>query len=124
MNRTAMLGVAILGLAGIGLATETMKAQNLDLIEQLKTTRKCVQCDLSGAELSALSLENVDLSGANLYRAQLYGTKLNGANLAGAVLQEANLRMANLSGATDAALAGAETDERTVCPDGSNGPCQ
>ncbi|HXD74984.1 MAG TPA: pentapeptide repeat-containing protein [Vicinamibacterales bacterium] len=121
-KRTALV-IGMAALAGIGL-TKTTRAFDPDQVEQLKTTHKCVQCDLSDAQLNAFDLDNADLSGANLYRAQLYGAHLRGANLAGAILDEANLKLANLSGATDAALAGAVTDERTVCPDGSNGPCR
>ena len=99
-------------------------AANPDHVEQLKNTGKCPGCNLEEAKLSGLRLSGADLSGANLANAELYGTLLQGANLAGAVLQGANLRMANLSGALDAALGGAQTDERTTCPNGDPGPCQ
>jgi uncharacterized protein YjbI with pentapeptide repeats len=93
-------------------------------LEQLRTTKKCGQCNLEGATVSGWDLSGADLSGANLANAQLYGTRLQGANLAGTILQGANLGMANLKGATDADLSQAQTDEHTTCPNGNAGPCR
>jgi uncharacterized protein YjbI with pentapeptide repeats len=94
------------------------------LIQKLRDTRKCTLCDLSGAQLSGFNLEGVDLSGSDLHDARMYGTNLRAANLAGAILDGADLKLADLTGATDAALAGAITDDRTICPSGDHGPCQ
>lgn len=80
-----------------------------DPVKQLKETRVCKQCDLRGA---------------NLIGADLYGAQLQEADLTGAALNEANLEMANLTGAIGADFTAARTDKRTVCPNGSNGPCK
>ncbi len=80
------------------------KAENLQHIQQLLSTRQCSQCELSGAglvlaDLSGANLSGADLSRANLSRANLTGANLTGANLTGASLNGANLNGANLSGA-------------------------
>src|SRR4028118_1414235 len=80
------------------------KAENLQHIQQLLSTRQCSQCELSGAglvlaDLSGANLSGADLSRANLSRANLTGANLTGANLTGASLNGANLSGANLSGA-------------------------
>lgn len=102
----------------------TALAANADHVEQLLRTNKCPLCDLSDAALGGKQLAGADLSGANLFNAVLYGANLRGANLAGAILSGTNLKMADLTGATAAAFAGAQTDERTICPNGLHGPCQ
>lgn len=61
--------------------------------------------DLSGADLSGLSLGGCDLAGKNLRGADLSYAHLGGANLRGADLRNANLYHANL-GAAD--LTGAD----------------
>lgn len=73
-----------------------------EAIEQLKTTRACVACDLSNADL-----EGMDLEGVNLERAQLKGANLSGSKLRKAYLMGANLQQATLSNADlrDARLA-------------------
>ena len=125
MQITSRSGVAICVLAALTIgAVATAIAANDDDVAQLLGTNKCALCDLSRAQLGGKNLSGADLSGANLSDAVLYGTNLQGANLAGANLSGANLKMANLSGATEAALAGASTDDRTTCPNGDRGPCQ
>ena len=103
-------------------AISTAIAANPDHVQQLKETRQCASCDLTEAALSGVQLEGANLAGANLSNADLYGANLRGANLAGAVLNGANLKLADLSGAVDADLTGADTDSRTVCPNGTQGP--
>jgi len=98
-------------------------AANPDQLQQLRETKSCAGCDLTDAQLSGAQLQGADLSGANLSNANLYGANLSGANLAGAVLNGVDLKLANLDGATDANLAGADTDTRTICPSGNAGPC-
>lgn len=105
-------------------AIGTALAADADHVEQLLRTNTCPLCDLSDAALGGKPLTGADLSGANLLNAVLYGANLQGANLAGAILSGADLKMADLTGAVEAALADAETDERTICPNGFNGPCQ
>ena len=41
-----------------------------------------------------------------------------------AVLTGADLKLANLEGARNALLFDADTNEMTICPDGTAGPCQ
>jgi uncharacterized protein YjbI with pentapeptide repeats len=68
----------------VGLSWEVGAFSDEDLAK-LKTTGSCVQCNLSGA----------NLTGAHLIKAVLPET-----NLTGAILTEANLTGANLEGAT------------------------
>ena len=77
-------------------------AKQQRLANRLITTKACVGCDLTEA----------NLSGANLSKANLSGTNLSGANLSGANLTGANLSRANLGGAnlTGANLEKALTD--------------
>ncbi len=112
------LAAIVLGVIGTAVAADDA------LVQQLRATGKCTLCDLSGAQLSGVNLQGADLTGSDLHDAQLYGTNLRGAKLAGTIFQGADLKMADLTGATDAALAGAITDERTICPSGDAGPCQ
>ncbi len=98
---------------------ERIKAQKQALVIRLQQTKACVNCDLSGANLKGLFLDNVNLrnaklkganlsgaqlKGANLsfaklHKSQLKGTDLEEANLQGAQLQEANLQFTDLEGA-------------------------
>ncbi len=125
----AILGVAI-----------PARAENLEHIQRLLSSRQCQQCDLTRAGLVFSNLSGVDLTGAdlslaNLNRSNLSGAKLQGTNLMGAVLSSANLsgadlRGANLSGAdlreaylvgvdlTGANLAGANLRGAIGIPDG------
>jgi tetratricopeptide (TPR) repeat protein len=80
------------------------QAENLQQTQQLLSTKRCQQCDLSGAGLVYANLSDADLQGANLSQANLSrinlsGANLRGANLSGAVLFSANLSHADLSGA-------------------------
>ena len=89
-------------------------------LQKLKDTNKCVECDLSGADLMEANLSGADLSGAklmstklmiaNLRGADLIDADLEGAKLMGAYLGDANLVLANLEGAglKDAYLMGAK----------------
>jgi hypothetical protein len=70
------------------------------MIQRLRNSRQCRNCDLSGASLRGENLANVDLSGA-----RLLGVKLNGSMLANADLRGADLRGADFSGSN---LAGAD----------------
>ena len=109
-------------------------------VDQLLNTRSCADCDLAGAVLDgedlstavltnanlygtsliATNLTGAALSGTNLGLAQLEGAILSGADLTGADLSRANLNAADLNGAI---LTDAITDEGTICPDASSGPC-
>lgn len=96
--------------------TAPAKAENLQHIRQLLSTKECQQCDLSGAGLVLANLESGKLSGAklsraNLSRANLMGADLSGADLSGASLYGANLTGANLSGAN---LTGADLRDANI----------
>lgn len=117
-----------------------VKAGNPEQVAQLRNTKQCPGCDLSGVELigvdlSEANLKGADLSGAvlrnvqliaadlseaNLTNADLRGAILNGANLSGASLRFANLENASLYLVTAreiADLTGA-TFKETKMPDG------
>lgn len=102
----------------------TVRASDPAHVAQLIATRSCVNCDLSGEDLSGFGLSQSDLSGANLSTAKLYKADLSGANLKNAVLLGADLSGANLTGTLDANLTGAKTDAKTTCTDGTAGPCK
>ncbi len=80
------------------------KAENLDHIRQLLSTKQCQNCDLQGASLvmanlQSASLTNANLQQSNLSRVNLIGADLRNAKLAGSSLSGANLGGADLSGA-------------------------
>ena len=92
--------------------------------KQLLDTRRCKGCDLSNADLHGAILELAQVQNAILDHANLYRANLKGADMTGARLGGTDLSGANLQYAKGAALGGAITNERTVCPNGKNGPCQ
>ena len=72
-------------------------------LNQLKSQKRCIGCDLSGANLRDENLAGADirwsnLSEADLERAQLAGADLTGANLTNSKLLRANFEGANLQG--------------------------
>lgn len=75
-------------------------------LKKLNDTGSCVNCNLSGVDLSKKSLPKADLSGANLKEANLAYTNLKEANLAGADLTGATVENANLVGAALASITG------------------
>jgi len=85
-------------------------AKQLALIEQLLDDDRCVECDLTGVDLSGKRLKEVDLERANLQGANLEDANLSEANLKGANLSGANLRNVDLSEADlySANLSGAD----------------
>ena len=94
MLGTTMLGVLLVGSAGY--------CFNPNDLNSLTTTNLCPRCDLSGADLSGMTMEVADLNAANLSGADLTGVDLSdadvdGANLSGAVLSGANLKGTDLS---------------------------
>jgi hypothetical protein len=80
----------------LAIAPSALAYSQADL-NRLMTTKKCVGCDLSGADLSRRQLANADLQAANLVGAKLTGANLSGAKLGGANLTGADLTGANLS---------------------------
>lgn len=105
-------------------------------ITQLKTTKSCIGCDLTKADLRwanvyaaelggaanlvDANMDRSDFSGANLFGANLEGAKLRHANFTGANLSWASLIAADLTGAElgGARLAGAIFCA-TIMPDGT-----
>ena len=80
------------------------KAEDLQHLQQLLSTKECQRCNLTRAglvqaDLAYANLSGADLRGANLSRANLSYTDLTGANLSGAALFGANLTGARLSNA-------------------------
>jgi uncharacterized protein YjbI with pentapeptide repeats len=65
---------------------------NPEHVQQLKSTKRCERCDLSGANFSG-----IDLSGAKMMDSDLTNTNFSGANLAGAELMLSNASGANFS---------------------------
>lgn len=65
-------------------------------LNRLVEERKCMKCNLRGADLSGMNLERVDLSESDLSGANLHGTSLKEAKLDKAVLRNADLSEANL----------------------------
>ncbi|MGY3439857.1 MULTISPECIES: pentapeptide repeat-containing protein [unclassified Marinovum] len=115
-------------------------------VEAVIAGNDCSGCDLTGAVLMGIHGDDRNFSFSNISGGDLYRVILPGANFAGAVLTDVNFRKsdlgnadfqgamlsgANLEGANleGAALGGALTDEltysdeTTICPDGSSGPC-
>jgi len=122
--RTASRLIFVLSGAFALTVMHSAAAANPDHVAQFKKTHVCASCDLTNAELGGVQAKDAKLAGANLADANLYGADLRSADLTGAILDRTNLEMANLTGATGAALAGARTDTRTICPDGTAGPCK
>lgn len=84
---------------------QSAMAQNSTPLKTLITTRKCIKCNLSGADLSSRDLSNVDLEGADLSKANMSNSKfiksnLTSANLTGANLLNTDFTAANFAGAT------------------------
>lgn len=80
------------------------QGENLSDLNQLLSTKKCSQCDLSNAglvqaDLTGSHLAQANLAGANLSQANLQGANLRGADLSGTSLYGANLTGADLTGA-------------------------
>lgn len=91
-------------LLALPLSALPARAENLEHLRQLLSTRQCQGCDLHQAglvygDLAGANLQDADLSGANLSRADLRNANLRNANLSGAILNSANLTGADLSGA-------------------------
>lgn len=80
------------------------QGENLSDLNQLLSTKKCSQCDLTNAglvqaDLTRADLTEANLAGANLSQANLQGINFQDADLSGASLYGANLTGANLIGA-------------------------
>ena len=125
MRRQLVQRLLLAFVAAGSLATvQAVATDNPDHVKQLKETRKCSGCDLREAKLDGIVLELGDVSYSDLRLASLYRANFQGADLTGALFTGANLSGADLRNTKGADLAGAQTDERTKCPDGSTGPCK
>jgi uncharacterized protein YjbI with pentapeptide repeats len=87
------------------------------LIEQLKTTGQCRNCNLAGADLSRLEIVSCDLSFSNLMNAKFVLANVSGCNFTNSNLSQADFTQANLAGAnltqtdlSEAVFTGANTD--------------
>ena len=98
----------LLSVAVLAAPFQSVRAENLEHVKQVRETGKCPTCDLSSANLSGLVSPEADLRNADLTGANLTGADLSGANLSGSI---------------GARLGKATTDVTTTCPDGANGPC-
>jgi uncharacterized protein YjbI with pentapeptide repeats len=121
MRHVCWLAAAVVAASTVLLTAATSTPENET---RVKETGSCPGCDLRFANLSGLVAREGDLTNADLAGANLYMATLAGADLTGAALQDADLSGAILSGAKGVNFAGAITDAKTLCPDGSNGPCQ
>ncbi|WP_051305813.1 pentapeptide repeat-containing protein [Desulfogranum mediterraneum] len=97
------------------------QAREARLIERLFDEERCVECNLSGLDLSGKGFKKMDLERVNLSRSTLQGADFRGANLKGANFQGADLRDADFREAdlyhadfTEAQLGGARFEEALV----------
>ena len=106
-NKSVLIMFLSLILLFFFLSGELFAYKKSDL-KKLRDTKKCIKCDLSGA-----NLQFTNLSGANLQFTNLSGANLNKANLNKAILSETNLNKANLrrSDLTGADLTGANLNK-------------
>lgn len=96
---------------------DAMTTELVRLIEQVKSTGQCRNCNLAGADLAGLEIVSCDLSFANLMGAKLVLTNLASCNRQDSKLSQADFTQANMAGAnltqTDISRAffmGANTD--------------
>lgn len=99
--KKSLFASCLIGMLAIAPVT---KAENLNDLSRLLSTRQCQNCDLVStglvnAKLGRADLRGADLRQANLSRSDLSMADLRGADLRGASLLGANLAGANLEGA-------------------------
>ena len=97
-NKSVLIIFLSLILSCFFLSGEVFAYKKSDL-KKLRDTKKCIKCDLSGANLQYTNLNGANLSETNLNKANLNKANLNKANLNKANLNKANLRRALLTGA-------------------------
>lgn len=95
------VAIVMTGVTGAGTVA---RAENLEHIQKLLSTKECQRCDLQGASLVMANLQSANVQGANFQSANLSrvifaGANLRNANLAGSSLSGANLGGADLTGA-------------------------
>lgn len=86
---------AVLALATTCLLHLPVNAYDPDDVNQLLSTNRCTECDLSFAELQYSNLQYAEMWGSNLQQADLRGANLEGVDFRGADLRYADLRGAN-----------------------------
>ncbi|WP_040483980.1 pentapeptide repeat-containing protein [Lyngbya aestuarii] len=96
MNFRILATVMVLSVVTL---VQPTRAENIETIRQLLSSKQCPNCNLAGVGLVLADLVGADLQGANLTGANLSRANLTGANLAGANLTGASLHGANLTGA-------------------------
>ena len=118
-NKSVLIMFLSLILSFFFLSGELFAYKKSDL-KKLRDTKKCIKCDLSGANLQYTNLSETNLINANLRRSDLTGAdltgailnkaKLTGADLTGSILRGAILKDSILSWAklVDADLTGAD----------------
>ena len=97
-NKSVLIMFLSLILSFFFLSGELFAYKKSDL-KKLRDTKKCIKCDLSGANLQYTNLSETNLNKANLRRSDLTGADLTGANLNKAKLTGADLTGAILGGA-------------------------
>ena len=119
MKRMVAMGCLVIGL-GMFLLPGGSAAVDPAQVQQLRSMKRCLNCDLHKVDLSGTNLSEVDLSGTDLSEADLHEVNLSRANLSKATLREANLRGAILTGAN---LDRVTWTDGGKCKDGSVGQC-
>ena len=114
--------IAVL-ISASALVVKASSSANPEHVAAFKATKNCPACDLKEAQLGGVQAQGANLINADLTEASLYGGSLRGADLTGAILDRTDLRMVDMTGAVGAILATAVTDTRTMCPNGTAGPC-
>ena len=88
------IGIIVISLITFGSVTAEEGAGT-----RLLETNKCLECDLTNAELEGAKLRNVDFGGIYLYRTKLEYGDLRVATFTGADLSDARLRGVDLRNA-------------------------
>ena len=97
-NKSVLIMFLSLILSFFFLSGELFAYKKSDL-KKLRDTKKCIKCDLSGANLQYTNLSETNLNMANLNMANLYKANLQYTNLSETNLNNANLRRSDLTGA-------------------------
>ena len=116
-----LIGLLVVGMVVVHASANA--AADPEHVKKLRVTKVCVQCDLQDADLRGMDLRNGNVTKSDFRGADLYTASFRGADLTDAVFAGANLDGADLRDTKGASLAGANTSERTVCPNGAPGPC-
>ncbi len=69
------------------------------LVEQVKTTGQCRNCNLAGADLSGFEIAQCDLSFSNLMGAKLVLSNISSCNFTNSNLSQVDFTQANMAGA-------------------------